>query len=69
MNIIKFHLSREMELLDLPVELISQYALKLNLGEIFHLCRVNKKFNQEICSNEHFCGSRAPPESLRDSGR
>lgn len=43
-----------MELLDLPAELIPRYALNLNLGEIFHLCSVNKEFNQEICANEHF---------------
>ena len=43
-----------MELLDLPEELIPRYALTLNLGQIFNLCHVNKKFNQEICSNEHF---------------
>lgn len=49
-----FHLSMEMELLDLPSELILRYALELNLGEINHLCRVSREFNKQICTNEHF---------------
>lgn len=43
-----------MELLDLPTELMLQYAFELDLPSIYHLCSVSKEFNQKICRAEHF---------------
>lgn len=38
----------------LPADTIREIASKMSVGDIVRTCRVSKRFNEEICTNENF---------------